>query len=129
MKSVFLFLFTILVLNAFFVQPSNAQIRSHKASSRKVITKRSNSKIKPKVRFINPATLSKPPGYTHVVEVMGGRTIYIAGQIALDSSGKVVERSDFRAQAEQVFANLKLALESVGATFKDVIKLNMYANQ
>ena len=26
------------------------------------------------VKFINPTALSKPPGYTHVVEVTGGRT-------------------------------------------------------
>jgi hypothetical protein len=29
------------------------------------------------IRFINPKSISKPPGYTHVVEVTGpGRTIY-----------------------------------------------------
>ncbi len=82
--------------------------------------------MKPKVRFLNPANLAKPPGYTHVVEVAGGRTVYIAGQIALDSSGNIVGRGDFRAQTEQVFANLKIALESVGASFDNVVKLNMY---
>ena len=82
--------------------------------------------MKSNVRFINPPKLAKPPGYSHVVEVTGGRTIYIAGQIALDSSGNVVGLGDFRAQTEQIFANLKTALESVGASFNDVIKLNMY---
>lgn len=81
---------------------------------------------KSKVRFINPKTLSKPPGYTHVVEVTGGRTVYIAGQIALDSSDSVVGRGDFRAQSVQVFENLKAALEAVGASFDDVVKLNIY---
>jgi hypothetical protein len=34
----------------------------------------------PNLRFINPATIAKPAGYTHVIEVSGpGRTIYIAG--------------------------------------------------
>src|ERR1700677_2647928 len=43
------------------------------------------------VRHLNPQTLSKPPGYSHVVEVTGpGRTVYIAGQIGLDRNGKVV---------------------------------------
>ena len=41
----------------------------------------------PHVQFINPPALSATPGYTHVVLVSGGRTIYIAGQIALDASG------------------------------------------
>lgn len=38
------------------------------------------------VRFINPLELAATPGYTHVVEASGGRTIYVSGQIALDRS-------------------------------------------
>ena len=64
------------------------------------------------IRFINPETLTKPPTYTQVVEVTGpGCTVYI---------------SDFRAQALQVFENLKAALAAVGASFKDVVKINSY---
>lgn len=77
-------------------------------------------------RFINPATLSTPPGYTHVVEINRGRTIFISGQVALDSTGKLVGPQDFQAQAQQVFKNLKAALAAVGADFTDVVKLNMY---
>lgn len=77
-------------------------------------------------RFINPPTLFAPPGYTQVVEVTGGRTIYIAGQTALDQSFHVVGKGDFRAQAEQVFENLKAALSAVEADFTHVVKLNMY---
>ncbi len=76
-------------------------------------------------QFINPDTLSKPPGYTHVVVTRPGKLIYISGQVANDPTGKVVS-SDFRAQAEQVFANLKSALAAAGATFDDVVKLNYY---
>ena len=75
-----------------------------------------------RVRFINRA----PLGYSHVVEVRGGRTLYIAGQIALDKDGNLVGRGDFRAQVEQVFENLKARLGEGGATFKDVVKLNYY---
>jgi enamine deaminase RidA (YjgF/YER057c/UK114 family) len=79
-------------------------------------------------RFINPTTMSKPPGYTHVVEATTpGRIVYIAGQLGLDVDGKVAGGpNDFRAQAEQTFENLKSALAAVGATFKDVVKLNNY---
>jgi 2-iminobutanoate/2-iminopropanoate deaminase len=78
------------------------------------------------VRFLNPATLSAPTGYSHVAEVSGGRTIYIAGQVAFDNSGNVVGKGDFAAQATQVFDNLKLALAAVGATFENVVKVNTY---
>ena len=80
-----------------------------------------------KPRFLNPDTLSKPPGYTHVVDMAGpARIIYIAGQLALDRSGKMVGVDDFRAQTVQVFENLKSALAAVGASFNDVVKTNTY---
>jgi reactive intermediate/imine deaminase len=79
------------------------------------------------VKRSNPPTLSKPTGYTHVVEVPGpAKMVFIAGQIALDKDGKVVGEGDMKAQAEQVFKNLQAALTSAGATFKDVVKMNTY---
>ncbi len=81
-----------------------------------------------KPRFLNPPTLYKPPGYSHVVEVKGpGRIVYVAGQLGFDTQGNLVGApGDFRAQAAQAFENLKLALAAVGAGFGDVVKLNNY---
>jgi enamine deaminase RidA (YjgF/YER057c/UK114 family) len=76
--------------------------------------------------FTNPSTLATPPGYTQVVEVSGGRTIYIAGQVALDQRGNIVGVGDLRAQTQQVFANIQAALAAAGATFAHVVKLNYY---
>jgi len=78
------------------------------------------------VRFINPATLAPSRGYSHVAEVTGGRTIYIAGQVAFDQEGKMVGEGDLQAQARQVFENLKAALEAVGADFGHVVKLGIF---
>ena len=80
----------------------------------------------PRVKRTNPPELSKPTGYTHVVEATGGKTVYISGQIALDKDGKVVGQGDMKAQAEQVFKNLQAALAAAGASFKDVVKMNTY---
>ncbi len=79
-----------------------------------------------RVRRINPQGLSSPTGYTHVVVEADGRTVHIAGQVALDSTGALVGAGDFRAQAERVFENLRIALASVGATFKDVVTTTTY---
>ena len=81
-----------------------------------------------KPRFLNPPTLYKPPGYSHVVEISGpGRIVYIAGQLGLDVQGKLVGApGDFRAQATQAFENLRLALTAAGAGFGDVVKINNY---
>jgi enamine deaminase RidA (YjgF/YER057c/UK114 family) len=80
------------------------------------------------VRFSNPKTMAKPPGYTYVVEATGpNRLIFIAGQLGLDLDNQLVGGpGDFRAQAFRAFQNLKLALESAGAGFKDVVKINNY---
>jgi enamine deaminase RidA (YjgF/YER057c/UK114 family) len=76
-------------------------------------------------RFINPQALSKPPGYTHVVEVTApARLVYIAGQLGNDQEGKL--SSDFRLQAVQTFENLKVALAAVGGQFQHVVKFNNY---
>src|SRR6185503_17460636 len=79
------------------------------------------------VKRSNPPALSKPTGYTHVIEITGpAKMIYVAGQIALDKDGNVVGAGDMKAQAEQVFKNLETALKSAGATFADVVKMNTY---
>ncbi len=80
------------------------------------------------VRFLNPKMLAKPPGYTYVIDTAApGRTIYFAGQLGLDLDNKLVGGpGDFRAQCAKAFENLGYALASVGATFKDVVKINNY---
>ena len=77
------------------------------------------------LRFFNPPGMSNPPGYSHVVEVTGPhRVVYFAGQTGADANGKV--SADFRAQAVQVFENIKIALASVGAGFAHVVKMTAY---
>ena len=80
------------------------------------------------LRFLNPDTLAKPPGYTYVVEASGpGRTVYIAGQLGLDLENKLVGGpGDFRAQATKAIENLTAALAAVDADLKDVVKINNY---
>ena len=78
------------------------------------------------VRRINPPELGTPPGYSQVVEVRAGRLIFIAGQTALDKEGKLVGPSDFAAQAEQVFRNLSIALQSARCTASTLVKLTVF---
>jgi enamine deaminase RidA (YjgF/YER057c/UK114 family) len=78
-------------------------------------------------RIFNPETMAKPAaGYSQVAEVHDGKIVYIAGQIALDKAGNLVGKDDFHAQVQQVFENLKSAVESTGGNFHSVIKLNYY---
>ncbi len=75
------------------------------------------------IRRINPPELGRPPGYSQVVDVHAGRIIFIAGQTALDRNGALVGRHDFAAQAEQVFQNLRTALQSASCTASNLVKL------
>ena len=77
-------------------------------------------------KFINPEGMSRPGAYTPVVTTQGGRTIYIAGQVSLDEKGEVVGKGDLMTQAEQVWRNVGLALKGAGATFNDLVKINVY---
>jgi enamine deaminase RidA (YjgF/YER057c/UK114 family) len=80
----------------------------------------------PVANFVNPDTMHRPTGYTQVVEVTTGRPVYISGQVAFDPTGTLAGPGDIRAQARQVFENLAAALQSVGASFEQVVKLNFY---
>ena len=75
---------------------------------------------------INPAQLSKPTGYSHVAIVAPGKQVYLAGQVALDTSGTLVGKGDLGAQAAQVYRNLEAGLAAAGLGFKDVFKLVTY---
>ena len=74
----------------------------------------------------NPQGLSTPTGYSHVVSASGGKTVYIAGQVAFDAQGNLVGKGDLAAQTKQVFENLAIALKAAGATFSNVVKTNYY---
>lgn len=95
------------------------------------MTKRSEAKKgKGQVEYINPETLHQNPAFTNVVTVTGPvRTVYVGGQNAVDTSGAVIGKGDFKAQSEQILKNIQAALEAGGAQLEHVIKWNMYIVQ
>ena len=78
------------------------------------------------IRHINPAGINTSPAYTQVVAAKPGTIIWISGQVAQNSKGEVVGKGDLKAQLNQVWENLKLALAGSGATFQDVVKVTTY---
>jgi enamine deaminase RidA (YjgF/YER057c/UK114 family) len=77
-------------------------------------------------QLLIPETMPKSVGYSQVAWITGGTLVFVAGQVALDKAGVLVGKDDFRAQTQQVFQNLKAAIEAAGGNFHDVIKLNSY---
>ena len=80
-----------------------------------------------KIQLLNPPGVAAPLGmYSHIARVPAGELLFLAGQVAVDSNGKLVGAGDFEAQLHQVFENLRVLLQSAGASFKDVVKFNTY---
>src|SRR4051812_48479533 len=77
-------------------------------------------------QFLAPPGLMPTAGWTHVVTASGGKTVYVSGQVSVDERGEVVGKGDLRAQVEKTFANLQACLTAAGATFRDVVKSNLY---
>lgn len=64
--------------------------------------------------------------YHHVVVTTGQKFAFISGQLARNAEEVIVGPGDMRAQIKQVGENLKVALESVGATLKDLVKTTTF---
>jgi enamine deaminase RidA (YjgF/YER057c/UK114 family) len=82
------------------------------------------------VQHLNPETLHHNPAFTQAVAVSGAvKTVYVGGQNAVDTSGKIVGQGDIAAQTEQVMQNIQAALAAGGASLEHVIKWNLYIVQ
>jgi enamine deaminase RidA (YjgF/YER057c/UK114 family) len=78
------------------------------------------------VQLVNPPTLAKPAGYSHGIEVQGGKTLYVSGQVALDKNGELVGRGDLVAQFRQICENLKAVLLARAGQLNDIVKLTIF---
>jgi 2-iminobutanoate/2-iminopropanoate deaminase len=65
--------------------------------------------------------------YSQAVQVTGGRTLYISGQIALDpKTGEIVGAGDVRAQAERVLDNLAAILRAADMDFRNIVRAGIF---
>lgn len=81
-----------------------------------------------RIQYTNPPGAGPAQGlYSNVTIVpAGGRTVHIAGQLAVGRDGNVVGRHDFEAQMRQVFSNLGDILHGLELDFNHVIKFSTY---
>ena len=79
--------------------------------------------------ILNPAQLHPPTGYSHVAVATGGRLAFVAGQVALAPDYSLVGAGDLAAQTRQAMANLRVALDELGAGWDDVVKATVYTTQ
>ncbi|WP_049578369.1 RidA family protein [Streptomyces sp. SBT349] len=81
------------------------------------------------VTLTNPEGMPTPVPlglYRHVAVATGTRTVTVAGQVGWNSEGELVSDT-LRGQLVQAFRNVRTALESVGGTFEDLVRVTVYA--
>src|SRR5438309_9892280 len=78
------------------------------------------------IEFLNPPELMKPVGFSHAATARGGRTLFLAGQVAKDRDGRVVGYGDLVARFREVCDNLKPLVTAAGGRLTDVVKLTIY---
>ena len=73
---------------------------------------------------IRPTTVHPVKAYSHAIR--NGNILHIAGQVAMDPQGNLVGRGDIKAQAEQVYRNLKAVVEAAGGTMQHIAKITTF---
>jgi len=74
----------------------------------------------------NPDGTYAPRGYHHVVTAEGGKTIWMAGQVAYDEHRTLIGAADVQLQTRAVLANIGHRLASVGAGPEHVVRITTY---
>ena len=74
---------------------------------------------------INPPGLAAPRGFSHAVSTTRQRTVYLAGQTALDAEARIVG-DDVVSQFEQALSNLLAALAAAGGSGGDLATVTVY---
>lgn len=75
---------------------------------------------------VNPPELSPPTGFSHAVVATGSRLVFLAGQTALDTDGKIVGDT-LPEQFERALTNLLTALHTAGGAPADLTRVTVYA--
>ena len=78
----------------------------------------------PTPEFIQAPTVPTIPGFSSAVKI--GQTIYLAGQVSLDSTGLLVGRGDRTAQLRRALANATAIVRFARGVPADLIKLTVY---
>ncbi|HLR94818.1 MAG TPA: RidA family protein [Jiangellaceae bacterium] len=76
------------------------------------------------IEFVNPPELAEPRGFSHAV-VGTGRTVFLAGQTALNQDGVIVGETVVE-QFDQALGNIVTALQAAGGTPRQLSSLTVY---
>lgn len=78
------------------------------------------------VNLIRGSRLFPGAPYAYAATAPQAGLIFTAGACPLDGAGEVTAPGDIPGQARQALANLRIALEESGGTFRNVLKTTVY---
>lgn len=73
---------------------------------------------------VNAAGVPGLPGFSSAIKI--GSTLYLSGQVPLDSAGTLVGPGDLSAQTAQAFRNVARLIRTVRGVPADLVKLTVY---
>ncbi len=80
------------------------------------------------LKFINPASLGPPRGYSNgVMTEPGMRLLFIAGQLGWNEQQKIIS-ADFVEQFDRALANVVAVVTDAGGRPEQIARLVMYVN-
>ena len=78
-------------------------------------------------QVVNTDRAPRPLGaYSQAIRVKAGELLYIAGQVGVDKDGNLAGDGSLAEQTRQTYENIGGILESVGASFSDVVEFTTY---
>ena len=75
--------------------------------------------------IVTAPDLAPPTGYAHAVVAAHGRVVFLGGQTALNSEGKIVGRGIVE-QFDIAAGNVVAALKAAGCTADDLVSLQIF---
>jgi 2-iminobutanoate/2-iminopropanoate deaminase len=77
---------------------------------------------------LNPDSLfpSVQHGFSQIVKVRGGTTVFISGQTAWDAEKRLVGGMNLVEQTRQALCNVRIAVEAAGGDLADVVSIRIY---
>ena len=75
---------------------------------------------------VNPPELGRPRGFAHgLLTPAGGRTLFVAGQIAADADGRVTT-DDFVQQFDAALTNVLIVVHAAGGRAEHIARMTVY---
>ena len=78
--------------------------------------------------YINPEELfpSLQYGFSQIITSVGGKMVFLSGQVGWNEQQQMIGPNDLRAQTWQTFRNIETAMVAAGGSLADIVSMRIY---